>query len=87
MDFNLSPDEEAFREEVREFLRENLPEGERDMESVLGMCAWNRLLLDQLSGESPDRISDVKNQNLTPRLQPRSRGHRVALARLLNDQG
>ena len=31
MDFNLSPQEEAFRDEVRAFLDENLPpESERD---------------------------------------------------------
>jgi alkylation response protein AidB-like acyl-CoA dehydrogenase len=36
MDFNLSPDEEAFRQEVRTFLAENLGEGERDMATIAG---------------------------------------------------
>ena len=34
MDFNLSPEEEAFRQEVRAFIAENLPEGERDMATI-----------------------------------------------------
>ena len=36
MDFNLNPDEEAFRQEVRTFLAENLGEGERDMATIAG---------------------------------------------------
>ncbi len=28
MDFNLTPEEETFREEVRQFLADNLPSGE-----------------------------------------------------------
>ena len=35
MDFNFTPEEEAFRDEVRAFLDENLPEnGTRDLEAV-----------------------------------------------------
>ena len=37
MDFNFTPDEEAFRAEVRRFLDENLPpEGKRDFASMIG---------------------------------------------------
>lgn len=36
MDFNLNPDEEAFRQEVRTFLAENLGEGKRDMATIAG---------------------------------------------------
>ncbi len=40
MDFNFTPEEEAFRAEVREFLDENLaPEGERDLAF---MALWQR---------------------------------------------
>jgi alkylation response protein AidB-like acyl-CoA dehydrogenase len=40
MDFNLSPEEEAFRDEVRAFLDENLPpESERDMRFL---AEWSR---------------------------------------------
>jgi len=40
MDFNLSPEEEAFRDEVRGFLDENLPsEPERDLK---GLAEWSR---------------------------------------------
>ena len=40
MDFNLTPEEEAFRDEVRAFLDENLvPEEERD---ATFLAAWNR---------------------------------------------
>jgi hypothetical protein len=41
------------------------------MQRLLGMCAWNRSLLDQLSGKSFDRISDIKHQNIIQGLQTR----------------
>ncbi len=42
MDFNLSPEEEAFREEVRQFLAENLPpDEERDPGFILGW--WKKI--------------------------------------------
>ncbi len=39
MDFKFSPEEEKFRDEVRAFLDENLPEGKRDLMMMLG---WNQ---------------------------------------------
>jgi alkylation response protein AidB-like acyl-CoA dehydrogenase len=45
MDFNLTPEEEAFRAEVREFLDENLPpEDQRDAKFLAG---WNQKVRDK----------------------------------------
>ena len=49
MDFNFTPDEEAFRAEVRKFIEENKPEGvaqygARDDEAV---ASWNRKLAEK----------------------------------------
>ena len=45
MDFNLTPEEEAFRDEVRRFLDENLlPEGERD---PMFPFRWSRLVREK----------------------------------------
>ena len=45
MDFNLTPGEEAFRDEVRRFLDENLPpEGERD---AMFPFRWNQLIREK----------------------------------------
>jgi len=45
MDFNLTPEEEAFRDEVRRFLDEHLPpEGKRD---AMFPLRWNRLIRER----------------------------------------
>jgi alkylation response protein AidB-like acyl-CoA dehydrogenase len=45
MDFNLTPDEEAFREEVRAFLDENLPaEADRD---PMALLRWSKLVREK----------------------------------------
>ncbi len=49
MDFNFTPEEEAFRADVRKFIEENKPEGfdERGMRDPAAMAAWNGKLAEK----------------------------------------
>ena len=46
MDFKFNPEEEAFRDEVRKFLDENLPEG-RSQRDPAFLAEWNRKVRDK----------------------------------------
>ena len=53
MDFNFSEAEEAFRTEVREFIKENLPTGGGGQPQMQGNPEWNKKLDELFATRRP----------------------------------